>query len=122
MSRRRRKKTSPLGWVILVLLLVLVAGLVVLRVMSDRPDALPEKADTETPSPGGESPVVDIYATAAPAPTTAEPEKNDDPAPTSTPTPTVSPSPTPTAPPAIILENDGELEIVIPDEMDSDGF
>ena len=119
---RKRKKSSPLGLVVLVLLLVLVAGLVVLRVISDKPDILGDKATSVTPVPGEENSSVDITATAAPALPAESTESPVTPAPTPSPTPSPTPVPTNTPQPPVILDNQGELEIFIPDDLISDGF
>lgn len=98
MSRKRKKKKSSGALVLVfVLLLVLLAALVALKFL-------------------GIGRAVPAEPSATPAAVETSPEATEVPA--------ASPTPTPMQPveAPVILENQGELEIIIPEDMESDGF
>ncbi len=122
---RRRKKRSPVGMIVLMTMLALLALLVVYRFvslgMADTADASPSPVPTDaapTPTPYEEhlesGVIIRPLQTPTPAPGTT-------PAPTEPgTTPTSAPIPTPES--AVIIDNQGALEIILPDDMESDGF
>ena len=110
MKKRRKKNTG--GLILLLLLFVLLAVMLVLRFLavgSEAPSqAVPSENETVTPAEN------------TPDLSNAENPESVDKA-VQTPAPTLAPVQE-TAPPPVVLENEGEIEIIIPDEMDQDGF
>ncbi len=109
--KKRRKKKNTRGLILLILLFVLLAALLILRILaggSEAPQAEPvENESTEavesTPALTDSQSAESVNAAAqTPAPTPAPVQE--------------------TVQPPVVLENEGEIEIIIPDEMGQDGF
>lgn len=111
---RRRKKASLVGRIVLIMLLALLAVLIALRYFSHSPETLPEGTAPATDAP-------EVIVTPAPTPETATSDTTTIPV-TAAPAATAAPASTPTPQPVVVLENQGDLEIVIPEDMESDGF
>ena len=113
MSRRKKKK-SRAGLVVFLLLFVVLALLLALRAF----DVITVSSPDPTPTPYEEH--LDSGVIIRPL---QSPELDEDELPS---VPTASPVPTPQAVEepqgAVILEQHGELEILVPEDMDSDGF
>lgn len=114
--KKRRKKKNTGGLILLLLLFVLLAVMLVLRFLVANSEA-PSQADpveNEAISPVESTPVLAGVENTESIDTAVE-------TPASTPAPTLTPVQE-TAQPPVVLENEGELEIIIPDEMEQDGF
>lgn len=113
--KKRRKKKNTGGLILLILLFVLLAALLVLRILaggSEAPQAEPvENESTEAVESTSVLAGVENTESIDTAVETTAP----------TPAPTLTPVQE-TAQPPVVLENEGELEIIIPDEMGQDGF
>lgn len=116
MSRRKKKRKSAAGLIVLLLMLLILGLLLAMRAFSlvgtTSPDPTPEVTPYEEHYESGviirplQSPVLETDDhTVSVAPTTV---------------PTSSPEEANQG--AYILEDHGELEIIIPEDMDSDGF
>lgn len=106
-TKKKKKNSAGLFLVLLVLLLALVALL-----------GLKFFTNQDSPAPEVE-PAAPIETTSVPDPVEPTPA-----AVTAAPVAEAAPTPTPMQPAEapVILENQGDLEIIIPDDMDSEGF
>ena len=110
--KTRRKKRNNGGLILLILLFVLLAALLVLRILAGG-SVVPSQeapAENETITPAENTPALTD---------TQNSESLD----TAVQTPAPTPAPVQEAVQApVVLENEGEIEIIIPDEMGQDGF
>ena len=113
MSRRKKKK-SRAGLIVLLLLFVALALVLALRAF----DVIPIASPDPTPTPYEEHYDSGVIIRPLQSPELNEEELSDPSA--QTPAPTAQPAEGPQE--AYILENQGELEIIVPEGMDSAGF
>ncbi len=112
MRRRRRKRKSSAGLIVLLLMLAILALLVALRAF----DVIGAKQPEPTP-------FVEEFESGMVIRTEQSPEV-ESPANTAAPRPSATPTPQPAeeSQGAVILEEQGALEILLPEDMESGGF
>ena len=116
-KKKTKKKTNPAGrFLVLLILLLMLAALLAVKYFGIGPGAAPASDSVSDPSAPSETDSQGVAYLSGDEPDI----------PAETPTPTPPPTLPPATPEAIqepiILENQGNIEIIIPEDMESEGF